>query len=114
MVTTTYVPNQDTHVFFSDITNEAAITGYTAGGATLGTKSTSYDATSNETRLIGADVSWTLTGAFRYGVLYKDTGAAATSPLMAYIDYGSQSLTSAVFTSDFDQTLGVLKITAAV
>jgi hypothetical protein len=43
LTTSTYTPNQDTHHFFSDITNEITGTGYTAGGATLTSPTTTYD-----------------------------------------------------------------------
>jgi hypothetical protein len=113
--TATYTPNQDTHVFFSDATNELTTGGgYTAGGVTLGTKSTSYDATTNETRLIAANAVWTsATFTVRYALIWKDTGSAATSPLLGYIDLGAQTITSGTFTVAFDAVSGVLKITAA-
>lgn len=38
LLTSSYTPNYDTHDFFDDITNEVTGTGYTAGGATLGSK----------------------------------------------------------------------------
>lgn len=115
LCTSSYAPNQDTHTFFSDVTNELSTAGgYTAGGQALGTKSVSYDSASNETRLIAADPSWTsATFACQYAVIYKDTGAAGTSPLLGYVDLGAQSVTAGTFTLDLDQTAGALKITAA-
>lgn len=112
--TATYTPNRDTHVFASDLTNEvAAGGGYSTGGVTLGTKSVSYDATSHQARLIAADPSWSsATFACRYAVIWKDTGTAATSPLMGFIDLGAQSITGGTFTVDLDQTLGALAIQA--
>ena len=93
LVTSTYVPNQDTHDFFDDITNELAATGnYTAGGAAIGSKTVTQDDVNNGATFDGADVTWTAltpSAAFRYGIIYKDTGAAATSPLIAYIDFGA-------------------------
>lgn len=44
LTTSAYTPNRDTHEFFSDITNEISGTGYTAGGATLGSKTITYTA----------------------------------------------------------------------
>jgi hypothetical protein len=56
--TATYAPNQDTHTFASDLTNELATGGgYTAGGVTLASKTTAYDSATNQTRLDAADVS---------------------------------------------------------
>src|SRR5262245_47700718 len=39
-----HTPNLDTHELFSDLTNEVSGTGYTAGGATLGSKTITYTA----------------------------------------------------------------------
>ena len=85
--TNTYTPNQDTHDFFDDVTNEVTGTNYIAGGVTIGsptlTRSTgtvTYDA---------ADVVWTTSGTgfsnARKFVLYKSTGTASTSRLFSVI-----------------------------
>jgi hypothetical protein len=117
LCTATYTPNQDTHVFFSDITNELATAGgYTAGGAALGTKSVSYDSASNETRLIAAATSWTSASfTARYAIIYVDTaGAASTDPLMGWVDFGGdETVASGTFTINWDATNGVLKLAAA-
>lgn len=112
--TATYTPNQDTHVFASDLTNELSTgSGYTAGGVTLATKSTSYDSTTNEARLIAGNAAWTnLTATFRYAVIWKDTGTAGTSPLLGYVDLGATTISGTNFTLTPDAT-GWLKITAA-
>lgn len=116
LCTSTYAPNQDTHTFFSDITNELPTAGgYTAGGVALGTKSVSYDATTNETRLIAANASWaSATFTARFSVTYSDTaGAGTTDPLLGYVNFGAdQSVSSGTFTIQWDAT-GVLKITAS-
>src|SRR4051812_35896772 len=81
LMTASYTWNQDTNTFWSDISaNEISGTGYTAGGATLGTKSVGYDTASNTVRLIAANASWGPTASFtaRYGVVWKDTTVAAT------------------------------------
>lgn len=117
LVTNTYTPDQDAHDFYNDLTNELSTAGgYTSGGATLGTKSVSYDTTSNENRLICADIAWgpgATFGPFRKGIIYKDTGSAATSPLLGYITFDvDQSVSNGTFTIDVDAT-GLLYITAA-
>lgn len=114
--TSTYVPNQDTHVFASDLTNEVANgNGYTTGGVTLGTKSTAYDSASNTNRLIAAAASWTFTASktARIAAIWKDTGAAATSPLLGYVDFGSDQTSSGTFTIQWDATDGVLRMVVA-
>lgn len=115
LCTSSYTPNQDTHDFYNDLTNEVANgNGYTTGGASLANKTTSYDTATNETRLDADDVSWTSSSfTARYAVVYKDTGAAATSPLLGYVDFGGdETVASGTLTITWDAT-GVLKITAA-
>lgn len=115
----TYTPDQDAHDFFNDITGElTTANGYTAGGATLGTKSVNADTTTNVTSLRAAPTTWTpgagQTLTIRYLVVYKSTGTASTSPLLGYVDLGADvSATNADWTATWDATDGVLKITAS-
>lgn len=44
LCTSTYTPNADTHAFKSDVTNEVSGTGYSAGGATMGSATLTYTA----------------------------------------------------------------------
>lgn len=83
----TYTPNTQTHDFFDDVTNEEAGTGYTAGGATLATKAWTV-ASATVVKFDADDVSWaTSTITTRYAIIYKSTGTASTSPLIAIIDF---------------------------
>jgi hypothetical protein len=112
--TATYVPDQDAHDFFSDVTNEITGTGYTAEGVALTTSAPSYDTATNEVRLDATDAQWT-TASFtaRIAVVYKDTGSAATSPLIGYIDFGADTtVSSGTFTIQWDST-GVAKVTVS-
>jgi hypothetical protein len=98
LCTNSYVPNQDTHDYFNDITNEVPATGgYTAGGATLASKTYTYNSGTNTWTFDAADVTWsaaTITNA-RYAIIYDATpGTAATNPLIAYIDFGSDKSSS--------------------
>ena len=90
LCTSSYTPNIDTHDFFDDITNElSTASGYTAGGASLANKSITVDTTNDLAYFDADDTTWTATGTltFRYGILYKSTGTASTSPLIGYIDF---------------------------
>lgn len=90
LLTSSYTPNQDTHQFFSDLTNEITGTGYTAGGLTLTGKSKSYTGATNIAAFLAADAAWassTLTA--RYAAVYKSTGTAGTSALIGYVDFGA-------------------------
>ena len=103
LTTSTYVPNQDTHVFRSDVTNEVVGTGYTAGGATLTGVSVTYDAASNQMRVSWTDPTWpTSTITARTAVIYKSRGGAATADeLLAYVTNDADvSSSGATFTVD--------------
>src|SRR4051794_7870442 len=93
LCTSAYTPDQGNHEFFSDITNEiAAGGGYSAGGFSLAGKSLVYDATTREERFDASDLSsaaLTPASPFRYGIIYKSTGVAGTSILLAYINFGA-------------------------
>lgn len=117
--TSSYVPDIDADHFFSDVDNEISTTGsYTAGiagGYTLTivtTAGTQTDDTDDEGVLDFTDVSITsATITARYAVVRKDTGVAATSPVLFYIDFGSnQSCTAGTFTIAFASE-GVLNLT---
>jgi hypothetical protein len=116
LCTSSYTPNQDTHVFYSDITNEVASGGgYTTGGATLGSKTLGYTAGTNVIMFDAADTAWAAaTITARYAVIYDDTPAtAATKPLLGYVDFGADvSSTAAAFTITWDAA-GILTITPA-
>jgi hypothetical protein len=110
--TVTYVPAQDTDDFFNDATNEVTGTNYTANGVTLGTKTSTYDAGTDEWRFDAADAVWTTAtiSGIRYAVVWENTaGASTTDPLMTYYDLGAQSVTAANFTVQWDAT-GLAKI----
>ncbi len=90
LVTSGYTFNPDTHDFFDDITNEVVGSGYTAGGATLGSQTYTLDTTDNESVFDGADVSWATSSITARGaVIYKSTGTASTSPLIGFIDFST-------------------------
>lgn len=115
LVTSAYTPDQDNHAYFSSITGEATGTGYTAGGATLASKTATYTAATNVITLDAADVTWTSsTITARYAVIYDASpGTAATNPLLAYVDFGAdQTSTNGNFSITWDAN-GILKITVS-
>ena len=115
LATSLYTPNQDTHEYLSDITNEVSTgDGYTTGGQTITLSDPTYDAGSNECRMDAADVTWSALNKadIRYAIIYKDTGTAATSPLIGYVDFGATQAPAGVdFVIQWDAS-GVLKKTA--
>jgi len=117
-----YTPNQSTHEFFSSATNElATANGYTAGGATLTGKSRTV--TGLVTAYKAATTSWAIasgqTLTARFAIVRKDTGSAATSPILAVVDMTTDQTASASggastsFDLVWDTTDGVFKVTAA-
>lgn len=112
LCTSSYTPNQGTHDYKDDVTNEVSGTGYTSGGATLASKTANVSG--NVLTLDAADVTWsTSTITARYAVVYIDTGSASTSPLLAYVDFGSDVTSSGGnFTITWDAT-GIVTATAA-
>ena len=104
LCTSSYTPAQTTHAYRSSITNEVSGTGYTSGGATLGSKTATKS--SLVVSLDAADTSWTTaTITARYAVIYKDTGSSSTDPVLGYIDFGSdQTSTAGTFTITWDST----------
>ena len=81
-----YTPNQDTLDFINDVTNEAAGTGYSAGGVPLTGVTVTLDTATN-TITITCDEVTGISVSCRWGIFYVDTGAASTSPVMAYTDF---------------------------
>lgn len=112
LATSAYTPNQATHQYKSSVTNEVTGTGYTAGGATLASKTEAY--TGQVKNFDAADVTWsTSTITARIAVVYVWTGADATSPLIGYVDFGADVISSAGnFTITWDAA-GIFAITVA-
>jgi len=115
LCTATYSPSQDSHIYKSSVTNEVTGTGYTAGGATLGTKSIAYEGTTNVITLDAADTSWSSsTITARFAVIYDDAGATdAEKVLLGYVDFGEDKISSnGTFTIQWDAA-GIFAITIA-
>lgn len=116
LVSAAYTPAQDTDNYANlagFTTNELSGSGYVR--QTLASKTLTYDAASNTVRFKAADPAFGpgFTGSFRYAVIFKDTGSAATSPLLGVIDFGAvQTVTAGTFTINFDTTDGALRLVA--
>jgi hypothetical protein len=116
LLSSSYTPNQDTHDYYDDVSSyEVTGTGYTTGGSTLASKTSTYDGANNVIVLDAADVTWSSsTITARYAVIYDDSGASAgAKALIGYVDFGSdQSSTNGNFTITWDST-GIVRITVA-
>lgn len=99
LTTNTYTPNQDTHDYKDDVTNEISGTGYVANGYQLTTES--FAQTNNVVAFDADDPSWT-TASFtaRRAVYYDRTPASdATRPLISWVDFGGdETVASGTFT----------------
>lgn len=108
-------PVASTNTVLADITQIANGNGYTTGGATWG--SVTSTTSSGTYYLNGADVTWTASGGtmatFRYAVLYNDT--ATNDELICYLDYGVGLSygTGLTHTIDIDATLGLFNLSVA-
>ena len=94
LCTSAYTPDQSAHDYKADVTNEVTGAGYTARGATLATKT---EAIAGLVKTFdAADVQWaSSTITARYAVIYDDaTGVDATAPLLAYVDFGADVVSS--------------------
>lgn len=86
--TSTYTPNQTTQLLKGDLSNEVANgSGYTTGGATLGSKT--WTVSSLVSTFDAADTTWSnLTKTHRYLVLLDDTPTTPADPLVGWVDSG--------------------------
>lgn len=112
LFTATHTPSQDDDEDFADVDNEVSGTGYTAGGATLGSQTVTKDNTDNEGVFDGADVTWSSsTITARAAIPYKSTGTPANDLLIAYFDFGSdQSSSSGNFVIQWNSE-GIINLT---
>lgn len=103
LVTTTYTPNKDTHTKRSDVSNEVAGTGYTAGGSATAVTVTK-DTANDKVTIAFAAISWpTATITARAAVIYKRRGGASSADeLVAHVDFGADiTSTGDTFTVTF-------------
>lgn len=115
LTTSSYTPDQDTHQYKSDVTNEITGAGYTTGGKTLANKSITYTAGTNVLKLDADDLEWTsATITARTLVVYSDvTGADTVKPLLGYHAFDTDKATDgASFIVAWDAG-GILKLTAS-
>lgn len=116
LCTTDYSPDQDTHVYKTDITGESSGTGYTAGGATLANTTMSYTAASNVIKLDADDTVWSNSEITAYYAVIYDASPASSSArnLLGYVDFGENKTSAGpgTFTITWS-TQGIFTITSS-
>lgn len=106
MLVNDYTPNIDTHTLKADVVAKeySTASGYTAGGATLGSQDVTLDTDNDRAKFDGADVTWTSLGALdpatpSHAILYNDT--AADDPLIMYWVLGTTATNGTNYTLVF-------------
>lgn len=92
LFTSSYAPNYDTQQFYGALTGEVSASGtnYSTGGNTITGLGLTYDGTTHRVVLAGGPVTFSgVSLTARYVVVYKSTGNANTSPLISYVDFGT-------------------------
>jgi len=112
--TNAYTPSQTAHQYQSDLTNEvAAGGGYTTGGQTLTNKTEAF---AGQVKKFDADdVTWAASTITAHYAVIADTtpGTAATNPLIAYVDFGADVVsTGGAFTITWDAN-GIFTVTVS-
>jgi len=115
--TSSYTPNQDTHDYQDDLTNEVADDGavYRTGGTVLANCSAAYATATNVASFDADDAIWAgSTISAQYAVLWGSVGTATTAnPLIGYVDFGTTlSTTGGPFTVTWGSA-GVFTITVS-
>jgi hypothetical protein len=106
LTTSTHTPNQDTHDFRDDVTNElAASGGYSAGGVALAGVAVTYDSASQQVRFDCNDIAFAFTASktWRNAHLYKSRGGASSADeLVGYLVWDSDQSVSTTYTLVID------------
>jgi hypothetical protein len=89
LLNNTHVPNAATQQFVSDVvSDEVAASGvYSAGGVAIAGKVSMADGNNYSLNADDLVLGPGTTLNYRYGILFKDTGNQATSPIRAQIDF---------------------------
>ena len=101
--------NLDAWVNRSDVTNESAGTGYTAGGVAVTATVGALDTANNRVPVTFTDITsgWPAVTTSAVGcVIYKSTGSASTDKLVAFVDFsGTKTASGGSFAVSFTNPL---------
>lgn len=110
LLSNAHVPNAASQQYVSDVmANQIVDTGgaYTAGGVPVAGKASLADGDNYSLDASDVSIGPGATIAYRYGILFKDTGNTATSPIRAQIDLGAQSVVNGTSTIQWN-VLGII------
>jgi hypothetical protein len=115
LVSSGYTPDVNAHDFANDVTSEVSASGYSAGGKALTALTVVSDSANGWINIDASDVAWSIpsgsTLTARAAVLYKSLATLTLSPLIAYIDFGTdQTASNGTLTIQWS-TAGYLRIT---
>lgn len=96
LLSSSYTPDEDAHNVVGDVSAyEVTGTGYVTGGTMLTGVTVMLNLITNKAILDANDITWTdSTLTVRYCSLYKQSGVANTSWLVATFDFGSNKSSS--------------------
>lgn len=108
LMKTTFVPNIDSQLRYSDVSAGELATGgtYVVGGQQIASRSVSYDSATDEYSLLGADMTWGPGATFttHYGIIYEMT--TTDKWLWALMDFGADvAVSNGVFQIDWTAAL---------
>lgn len=110
-----FVTNSSGYTYWSQIgSGEISGAGYTASGAVASGMSIAFNGHNpTKIKLTGSNTAWpTSTITARLAVIYKWTGNPATSPLICWVDFGSnQSSSSGTFEIQWNAN-GIVEISS--
>jgi len=98
LMSSSYAVNLDTHEVYADLTNEVSGTGYSAGGATVGTKTLTYTAANSWSPIWVAATSYTAGDVIKpisgngklYVAITTGSSHATTEPVWTTVLYDEQ------------------------
>lgn len=92
VLTSTHVTDISTQNFIDSVSaNELSSTGYTVGGVTLTTVTTTIS--TDKVIFDCDDIALTgITGSPQFLAIYVDTGTPSTSPILRIIDFGTKTM----------------------
>jgi hypothetical protein len=109
----THTPNAGTQQFVSDVSAKEIVDSggkYTAGGVAVSGKASLADTDNYALDASDVSIGPNATLTYRYGILFRNTGNPATSPIRAQVDFGAQSVVNGTSLIQWN-ALGIIYLT---